>query len=282
MPSRRGRGDGIRPRGRGFSGTGLRPSAAVSPRRLGSAGVRDRDWPRQARTARLLLRRHRRRALAAHARPEEVSVSWLIDAYHFDIPVMAAPMDSVVSPESAIVLGKLGALPSSTSRGCGPAMRTRPRSFGRSPRSTPTPRRPACSRSTPSRSSRAHHRAMRQLREAGVTVAGALSPQRTQQHWKTVVDAGVDLFVIRGTTVSAEHVFGPRRAAQPQEVHLRARRARYRRRRRLVHRGAAPHAHRCGRRLSSASAAAPPTRRGPRSASTPDGIGRRRRRGCAP
>ena len=30
--------------------------------------------------------------------PEEVSVSWQIDAYHFDIPVMAAPMDSVVSP----------------------------------------------------------------------------------------------------------------------------------------------------------------------------------------
>ena len=49
---------------------------------------------------------------------------------------------------------------------------------------------------------------LRQMREAGVTVAGALSPQRTQQHWKSVVDAGVDLFVIRGTTVSAEHVSG--------------------------------------------------------------------------
>jgi IMP dehydrogenase len=39
-----------------------------------------------------------------------------------------------------------------------------------------------------------------------VTVAAALSPPRTKQLWKTVVDAGVDLFVIRGTTVSAEHV----------------------------------------------------------------------------
>src|SRR3954468_24951764 len=45
---------------------------------------------------------------------------------------------------------------------------------------------------------------LRQVREAGVTVAGALSPQRTQQLWKSVVDAGVDLFFIRGTTVSAE------------------------------------------------------------------------------
>ena len=46
------------------------------------------------------------------------------------------------------------------------------------------------------------------MREAGVTVAGSLSPQRTKEFAKTVVDAGVDMFVIRGTTVSAEHVSG--------------------------------------------------------------------------
>ncbi|BAS16894.1 uncharacterized oxidoreductase MSMEG_1603/MSMEI_1564 [Arthrobacter sp. Hiyo8] len=39
-----------------------------------------------------------------------------------------------------------------------------------------------------------------------MTVAGSLTPQRTQEHYKTVVAAGVDIFVIRGTTVSAEHV----------------------------------------------------------------------------
>jgi IMP dehydrogenase len=45
-----------------------------------------------------------------------------------------------------------------------------------------------------------------EIRAAGVVVAGALSPQRTQEHYETVIKAGVDLFVIRGTTVSAEHV----------------------------------------------------------------------------
>ncbi|MGH3482400.1 MAG: GuaB3 family IMP dehydrogenase-related protein, partial [Nocardioidaceae bacterium] len=49
---------------------------------------------------------------------------------------------------------------------------------------------------------------LHEMRDAGVTVAGALSPQRTKQFAQTVVDAGVDLFVIRGTTVSAEHVSG--------------------------------------------------------------------------
>ena len=45
-----------------------------------------------------------------------------------------------------------------------------------------------------------------QIREAGVPTAGALSPQNTQAYAQAVVDSGVDFFVIRGTTVSAEHV----------------------------------------------------------------------------
>lgn len=47
---------------------------------------------------------------------------------------------------------------------------------------------------------------MHTIRDAGVIVAGALSPQRTQEFYNTVLEAGVDLFVIRGTAVSAEHV----------------------------------------------------------------------------
>ena len=38
---------------------------------------------------------------------------------------------------------------------------------------------------------------LEEIREAGVVVAGALTPQRTQEFYKTVVDAGVDMFVIR-------------------------------------------------------------------------------------
>jgi IMP dehydrogenase len=45
-----------------------------------------------------------------------------------------------------------------------------------------------------------------EIRASGVTVAGALTPQSTAEFSETVIKAGVDLFVIRGTTVSAEHV----------------------------------------------------------------------------
>ncbi len=139
--------------------------------------------------------------------PEEVSTSWQIDAYHFELPFMAAPMDSVMSPETAIAFGKLGGLGVLDLEG----LWTR--------YEDPTPQLAEIASLDPSAvtarmqeiyaepikpeliTARLH-----QIRESGVTVAGALSPQRTQDHWKTVVDAGVDLFVIRGTTVSAEHV----------------------------------------------------------------------------
>ena len=42
--------------------------------------------------------------------PEEVSVDWQIDAYRFELPVLAAPMDSVMSPDTAIALGRHGGL----------------------------------------------------------------------------------------------------------------------------------------------------------------------------
>src|SRR5690242_12305295 len=118
-------------------------------------------------------------------------------------------MDSVMSPDSAIAFGRLGGLPVLDLEG----LWTR--------YEDPTPQLAEIATLDPATATARMQEIyaadiqpeliverLRQVREAGVTVAGALSPQRTQQHWKTVVEAGVDLFVIRGTTVSAEHVSG--------------------------------------------------------------------------
>ena len=141
--------------------------------------------------------------------PEEVSVGWQIDAYHFEIPVIAAPMDSVMSPESAIAFGNHGGLPVLDLEGVWTRYADpRPRldEIAGLERGEATARMREIY-AAPIQPELIAQR-LRTIREAGVTVAGALSPQRTQEHWKTVVDAGVDLFVIRGTTVSAEHVSG--------------------------------------------------------------------------
>jgi len=141
--------------------------------------------------------------------PEEVSVAWQIDAYRFELPVVAAPMDSVTSPGQAVALGQLGGLGVLDLEG----LWTR--------YEDPEPLLAEIAALDPRTATRRMQEIyaaeikpeliterVREMRAAGVTVAGALTPQRTQQLWKTVVDAGVDLFVIRGTTVSAEHVSG--------------------------------------------------------------------------
>lgn len=137
----------------------------------------------------------------------DVDLSWQVDAYQFDVPVLSAPMDSVTSPATAIALGKMGGLGVLDLEG----LWTR--------YEDPTPYLEEISQlpadiatkriqeiySSPIRPELITQR-LHEIRDAGVTVAGALSPQRTQEFYSTVIAAGVDLFVIRGTVVSAEHV----------------------------------------------------------------------------
>ena len=139
--------------------------------------------------------------------PEEVSIDWQIDAYRFSLPVLAAPMDSVMSPATAIALGTFGGLGVLNLEGL----------WTRYDDPTDLLEEVAGLQgieatvrmqeiyTEPIKPDLITER-LREMRAAGVTVAGSLSPQRTQEFAKAVVDGGVDMFVIRGTTVSAEHV----------------------------------------------------------------------------
>ncbi|WP_209323525.1 GuaB3 family IMP dehydrogenase-related protein [Brevibacterium renqingii] len=139
--------------------------------------------------------------------PEDVSLSWQIDAYQFELPFIGAPMDSAMSPETVIALGQFGGLGVLDLEGLwtryedpAPLLAE----IAQLPSEMATSRMQELY-SAPIQAELITAR-LAQIREAGVTVAGALTPQRTQEFYKTVVDAGVDIFVIRGTTVSAEHV----------------------------------------------------------------------------
>ncbi|VXB01250.1 GuaB3 family IMP dehydrogenase-related protein [Pseudoclavibacter sp. 8L] len=139
--------------------------------------------------------------------PEDVSITWKIDAFTFDIPLLAAPMDSVMSPETAIGFGKLGGLGVLDLEGLwtryddpAPLLAQ----IADLPAKQATAKLQEIYRE-PVKGTLIKER-LQQIREAGVPAAGALSPQRTQQFMDDVLEAGTDLFVIRGTTVSAEHV----------------------------------------------------------------------------
>jgi IMP dehydrogenase len=141
--------------------------------------------------------------------PEEVSIAWQIDAYRFEIPVLAAPMDSVVSPATAVEIARLGGLGVLNLEGIWTRYEDPQPLLAEiaSLDDIDATRRMQEVYEAPIQPDLVAAR-IAEVRASGVTVAAALSPQRTAQLWKTVVDAGVDLFVIRGTTVSAEHVSG--------------------------------------------------------------------------
>jgi IMP dehydrogenase len=141
--------------------------------------------------------------------PEDVSIAWQIDAYRFELPLVVCPMDSVVSPQTAIEIGKLGGLAVLDLEGLWTRYEDPDPLLAEIAEldETAATRRLQAVYAEPIKEELIGRR-IEEIRAAGVTTAARLSPQRTVRYYKTVVDAGVDIFVIRGTTVSAEHVSG--------------------------------------------------------------------------
>ena len=140
----------------------------------------------------------------------DVNISWQIDAFKFDTPIIGAPMDSVMSPATAIALGKLGGLGVLNLEGLWTRYEDPQPHFDEitalsGDDASAATRRMQEIYAEPIKAELITAR-LAEIRESGVIVAGSLTPQNTQEFYETVVKAGVDLFVIRGTTVSAQHV----------------------------------------------------------------------------
>jgi|GEM_PF-214131 len=140
----------------------------------------------------------------------DVDTSWQIDAFKFDTPIIGAPMDSVMSPATAIALGKLGGLGVLNLEGLWtryedpqPLLDEIVELPEADPASATTRMQQIYSEPIKPELITAR---LEEIRDSGVVVAGSLSPQNTQEHYETVVKAGVELFVIRGASVSAEHL----------------------------------------------------------------------------
>jgi IMP dehydrogenase len=139
--------------------------------------------------------------------PEDVDISWELDAFRFELPLLGAGMDGVVSPTTAIELGRLGGAGVLNLEG----LWTR--------YEDPTPlfdeiRELDDDKATarmqqmylePIRLELVTQR-IKEIRAAGVVAAASVTPQRTAQLAPACADAELDLMVIQGTVVSAEHV----------------------------------------------------------------------------
>jgi IMP dehydrogenase len=139
--------------------------------------------------------------------PDDVDISWEIDAWTFELPMLAAAMDGVVSPASAIEIGKLGGLAVLNLEG----LQTR--------YEDPEPVLDEIAALSDDKATRRMQelyrepiqeelivRRIREVRDGGVIAAASLTPQRVAKYAHLVLEAELDILVIQGTVVSAEHV----------------------------------------------------------------------------
>jgi IMP dehydrogenase len=139
--------------------------------------------------------------------PEDVDISWEIDAYQFDIPLMASAMDGVVSPATAIEIGRLGGVACLNLEGLWTRYEDPEPLFEEISKldNDKATARMQQIYAEPIKPELVVAR-IREIKDAGFTSCASLTPQRVEALSKCVVDAELDLFVIQGTVVSAEHV----------------------------------------------------------------------------
>ena len=139
--------------------------------------------------------------------PDDVDISWKLGDYRFELPLLAAAMDGVTSPTTAGIVGKLGGLAVLNLEGIFTRYEDADemlRRIASLPKEVATREMQDIYRE-PIKPELITQR-IEEIRAYGVPVAASLTPQRVRTHYERALDAGLDILVIQGTVVSAEHV----------------------------------------------------------------------------
>ena len=139
--------------------------------------------------------------------PDDIDISWTLGPYRFELPLLAAALDGVVSPESAGIIGKLGGLAVLNLEG----IYTRYEDAD-----SQLERISTFSKDISTREMQDIYREpvkpeliaqrIREIKDHGVVAAASLTPQKVRTYYEVALEAGLDILVIQGTVVSAEHV----------------------------------------------------------------------------
>jgi IMP dehydrogenase len=139
--------------------------------------------------------------------PDDVDISWTLGPYRFDLPLLGAAMDGVVSPETAGIVGKLGGLAVLNLEG----IWTRYEDADTLLERISTLDKEEATRAMqeiyqePIKPELIEQR-IREIKAHGVVAAASLTPQRVERYHELALEAGLDVLVIQGTVISAEHV----------------------------------------------------------------------------
>ncbi|HET7482270.1 MAG TPA: GuaB3 family IMP dehydrogenase-related protein [Actinomycetota bacterium] len=139
--------------------------------------------------------------------PDDVDITWEVDAYRFELPLMASAMDGVVSPRTAIEIGKLGGLAVLNLEGLWTRYDDADAVLAEI---AELPAEKATSRMQELYQEDIQdeliYKRIREIKDAGVVASASLTPQRVERFHKIALEAELDVLVIQGTVVSAEHV----------------------------------------------------------------------------
>jgi IMP dehydrogenase len=138
---------------------------------------------------------------------EDVDIAWRLGPHLLELPLLASAMDGVVSPATAIRLGELGGLGVLNLEGIWTRFDDADQQLERIAGFTKeqATREMQQIYAEPVKPELIEKR-VREIKAAGVLAAASLTPQKVRAHFQVALDAGLDVLIIQGTVVSAEHV----------------------------------------------------------------------------
>jgi IMP dehydrogenase len=138
---------------------------------------------------------------------DDVQIGMRLGDHSFKLPLLASAMDGVVDPQMAILIGKLGGLGVLNLEG----IQTRYEDANAKLDEIAALPKEKATRglqeiyAEPMKDELVGRR-IEEIKKGGVVAAASLTPQRVRQYYRTALEAGLDILVIQGTVVSAEHV----------------------------------------------------------------------------
>jgi IMP dehydrogenase len=139
--------------------------------------------------------------------PDDIDITWTLGPYRFELPLIASAMDGVVSPDTAALVNRLGGLGVLNLEGIWTRYEDADDQLERiaeAPTELATGRMQEIY-SEPVKAELIGRR-IAEIKEKGAVACGSLTPQRVRDHYELAIEAGLDILVIQGTVISAEHV----------------------------------------------------------------------------
>jgi IMP dehydrogenase len=139
--------------------------------------------------------------------PEDVDISWSLGNLNLDLPCLASALDAAVDPTTAAIIGSLGGLAVLNLEG----LQTRyedPGPVFEEIASLPEHKATRVMQDIYAEPIKEEliFRRVQEIKDKGVIAAASLTPQRVERYHRAAIEAGLDVLVVQGTVVSAEHV----------------------------------------------------------------------------